>query len=365
MITFKMFFTVFSKKLLKNILFMICLTLLPIIVFFVSSLSMSEQNTSISAGIYLSEQHELEKQVSKNLLLNAKYKFTVFDSLDDLVKSVESAEVDLGYVFNENFTANLQNGKLSELVTVIKYPNNLYHNFVSEELFSEIFKTATPYIAENFLNGIKLHYPLESIENSINYYKSLENAFEIEVLSADFGSDEQNSGSLQSLYGVICIFVFALAFISNMQVSVSKTLFKTKVSTLRLKIYSVLPFYFFSLVSGLVSLVIINIVLSPTDFSLMFEFFRLFVYQILLLAFFLTLSLFINRDVFCILFPFILILLLITHPIIIDIGAFVPSIEDYLKFLPSYFYLNFVPDFSILISFFSCTLLIAIFRKRI
>ncbi len=354
MTTFKKSFIIFTKEYFKNILFLICVFALPFTVFFVCYLAVTPGQSAINAGIYFESSSEIDESLSKNLVSNSKYNFILYSERQELFDAVESQDLNVAYVFSEDFSQKVQNGQINNSIKVIRYPNDLYHNFVSEEIFNAVFEIMTPYIAQNYMLDNFDNLNFEEITRSINYYKTQENAFKIELVnleSARSGTAEDFASTLSLANGIICIFLFAVALICNMSQSTLSPLYSNYVGITRAGFYSLAPVFFFSTLSALASLLICSSMLNYHSFNILFEILKLLIYQGLLLISCLTFKKIIGQSIFCVLFPFLISLVLVTHPIFFDIRTIFPSSEIILNFLPSYFYLNFEFNPQILLTF--------------
>ncbi len=365
--TFNTAFIIYTKRYFSNALFLICLFTLPITVFFVCQLALNPGESSIKAGLHFEDGSDISDLFYEKISDNNKYQFILFDDREALETEVKNQNLNMGYVFSQDFSQNIQSGRINNSVTTIRYENDLYHNFVSEEIFNVIFEIMAPYIAKNYMEENLDIVSLDEINRSINYYKTQETAFEINLVNLEGQNiqiTEDFSSSFSLINGIICIFLFALSLICNMSINGTNTLFSNYAGSITARIYSILPVFFFSTLSAIISLFIPMFILNYESYNILFEIFKLIILQSLLFLSCITLSKIINRNIFSVLFPFLIILIFITHPVIFDIRTIFPSAEYLLNFLPTYFYLNFNFNQQILVTTLFLLLILFVFRKK-
>ncbi len=334
---FRAFFAVYLKKNLRNIPLMISLLLLPVSVILLN-IPVTE-TTGIDVGIFAQAQGVYEERVMSGLEESDAYNFLRYEEEENMIEDIEKGEISLGYSFDEDFSHAVESGDIEESVRLIMYPDNMYYTFVNEQVFNEIFAVSIPITVQNFLQPTQ--YSQEEIAELIEEYASADTAFEIVATTLE-GEVAEDTGNLHIINGVICLYLLTLALITCMNAG-ERTAFLPYLSTLAARFYAVLPTFVLATLVGCVSAAL-GAVLANGGNDVWLECMKVTIYQASLLPFCLLVAALLKKNILVVLIPFVLVFVLITHPIFFDITVYVQGLKGVLAFLPSYNFMNFSID---------------------
>ncbi len=334
---FKTCYLIYSKMCLRNPAFILCILLLPLSVAGIL-LSMDSEN-NFAIGIYATGDDMSVNQIYTRLESNNQYRFEIVGSEAELEEKVSQGIFELGYVFLEGFSKQVEKGDLYRLVKVVKYEDDWYHNFINIQIFESIYEQVVPYLTLNYLEENEIKIELDTIETEIEENKNSENAFSIAMNSENKEDQIENEQWVMPMIrGLICIFLLALTIIFAISIPTKKQLFSAYVNPYLMKFYSVIPAYTYSLASAIIALVIANLELKQGTFSIVREIGYLMLLQISLAIFSLIISKLIKSEILMVCLPFLIVGVVVTHPIFFDITFLFPNLEKILRFLPTYSY---------------------------
>ncbi len=341
--TFKMFFLVFLKRCIKNKAFIVCLLSLPLVVGWMVYTAASQEPSGITVGLYFEAHFAEVEDVVQNLQQNTAYTFIVEDSKENLQEKVASEKLSLGYIFAEDFEEKLKNSNFNSLIEVVKYPNNLYYRFVNESITNEILSMASPYIAKNYLENQGSEADINLIKESIFAHREDENAFGIlvEGINAQSISQNDNLHVMNIARGVIAVYLLVISWMGSLWVSEENTLFVPYIGKLRLAAYTLSPVYVLASVAAVISLMVVKYGLGLAEVSVLKEIGLILYYQAMLFITTALVSHVIKKELRIVILPFLVLFVVLSHPILIDMRSFVPALSYILPVFPSYHYMQF------------------------
>ncbi len=341
--TFKMFFLVFFKRCIKNKAFIVCLLSLPIVVGWMVYTAASQEQSGITVGLYFESHFAEVENIVQNLKQNKAYTFIVQDSKETLQEKVASEELTVGYIFAEDFEEKLKSSNFNSLIEVVKYPNNLYYRFVNESVTNEVLSIASPYIAQNYLEKQGHRPDIDMINESMFTYKEDENAFGIVVEGMDAQNMPKNDNShvISLTRGVIALYLLVISWMGSLWVDEKNTLFVPHIGKTRLAAYILSPIYVMASVAAVVSLLLVKYGLGIAYVSMLQEIFLLLYYQAMLFITTMLISYILKKEVRIVILPFLVLFVALSHPILIDMRAFMPILSYILPIFPSYHYMQF------------------------
>lgn len=355
--TFKVFFNTYTKLYFKNKFFLFTLLMLPILTLCLTIFFNNATNTenSLVFGVYFEEKSELSQNIETQLLNNKDMNFKIYNDYDIIVEDVVSGVLGAGYTFNKDFFYNVENIKLGDLVDVISLNNSIYAKHSTQTVLSALYKEISPYISQSYLLKHKLNVSYLDLVEMIANEKTKDNVFKLNFsyINDNYNSNnsnnsdylEENKFAISCIRGIICLFLFFLTIIAMLMTSDENnehkyySIFIPYISELKLKFYTIFPIYFFGGISAIISLIIMMLCLNQTNFNFVLEITMLLVYQLTSIIFALLISKILKKELLVLYSPFLIIFLIITHPIIIDISMIFPKIKYFLFCLPTYFYL--------------------------
>lgn len=356
------FFSIFLKKYLKNPLLVVSLILMPLCVFLTVELSEKEFDNNFQILIYFEEKNDLADEIYQKLTEIEYISFKKAKNYDEVKNSIINGEVEIGYIFKENFQEDIENLDLKQKIETIYLQDNSYAKFSNLLVFASIFEQLIPYIVENELKNYEIYEEIERIEQEIQKKYKDNSVIELSYFIEDEIDNEivENIAIMQFISGEICIFLLIFSLIACIYIlkSDEEVIMLTVLSDFRLQIYKSAPIYFLSTIFAIISIYIVK--LNYIELDLGFEILKLICYQAMLFLSNFVFSRILSGEILVLFMPLVVIAVIISHPILIDISIFIPQIKVFLKYLPTFQYIYF--DFNIFIMIFItlCTISIAL-----
>lgn len=345
--TFYAFFCVFTKMYLKTKTFILAVILLPIITMgLIDVFNQEEVNNGLLFGVHFEKDSDLSSAVWEKLSHNEDMQFKLYDNDYDIRNDVSMGEICAGYIFDEDFSANIEAVEIKNLVEVVRMEDDIYSKYAVQTIVAVVYEELVPYIANNYLEEQEIYLKMPFIVDEIQKEKSKDTIFKVELSYID-GKEipvEENTLAFSIIKGFVCIFLMVFSMISTIFISDNdgkQSLFAPHMGEIKLKIMSVMPIYFFGTLTGVVSLILTDLFLENMPIDLSYEIGMLVVYEIAMLIFAILISKVVKQNIIALLIPFVIVFVVITHPIFIDIPTFLPSLKSILIFFPSYLYVGF------------------------
>lgn len=341
---FARFFQIFLKKYLSMKSLLLCLLLLPILsAVAVISLQSPSTATGMVAGILAQSDTPYATAVVETLSQREDVTFTPYTDLDALTADVAQGDIVAGYVLGEDFDSRVSALQTEDLVQLIKLEDDIYHSYLNEVVYAAVYAQLVPHITQEFLLTREIEAGVEEILPAAQGYLDGDVLFTMEMISVlALQSGESAPSPLPLVRGVLAVGLLTLTLLATAacaQIQQGWALFTPYLRRIQLDFYALSPIYVLGVVAGGFALCVASL-LSSYDVSLVTELGRLAVYQLMLFAIALILPRLIGRETIVLLIPFMLLFVVVTHPIFFDITAFFPSWDSWLRYLPSYWYLG-------------------------
>ena len=305
----------------------------------------SGSSGTITVGISMGEKNVYETILVDKLLEQEDINVVIAQSEDVVRDKVRTGEFNVGYIIKDNFTNNLKDLKMDEAIELVKLENDFYYKYVNQIIVTILYEQVVPIISKELLDSYNIEIEVDRIYEKINNYNVDEDVFKINIIHTGEKIEHNPFDLLINLInGVICIFLLILSLIASVFCSGDEykhSLFKPYLGQVRLKLYSIFPIYFYSFLVAVLSILIVKILLPHSNFVVPLEIVKVLIYQVSLMIYTITISNFVNKDSTIVLIPFVMIGLIITHPIFFDFTTLVPNIKFILYLLPTYQYLEF------------------------
>lgn len=324
--------------------FLLCLILIPILVFGgVSALDSPQLETSLISGLVSLDQGELGQLVINELLPRTDMSFLQYNSREALIDAVSNGDIAVGYVLDENFSAQLSALNQDNLIEQIALDGDLYHKYTSELVYTAVYRQMIPYITQEFMDDRGIDSDLGDLSEGTQTYLDGDALFTVELLSAQsLATGEDIPNPLPLTRGILAMGLLLIALMAAATASAQQkgwALFAPHLGRLRCECYAIAPIYALGLLSGAIAL-ILAVQISSYPIVLADELVALVGYQLSLVVVGLALPRLVGRNSIVLLIPFLLLFVLVTHPILLDVTLFVPELKALLQWLPSYVYIT-------------------------
>ncbi|MBR2409100.1 MAG: ABC transporter permease [Lachnospiraceae bacterium] len=355
------FFLMQLKRLWKNKLFLVLLLLFPVCLYLLSHSFQKEEDSRILVGVCLDTEDELAETLYEKLLdlEDSLFSFSSFASEDELIKAVQSNQLECGYLLRKDLGKELDKNRLKNLITVYVSENTTCKGIINELVYANLFEEYSLSLLQDCLEEAA-HLPFtekdaalfslppvteEAIEKS--YRSQLENGstfrFDVEFISKQ--KTEPLSGTTAAtvplLRGFTAVFLLLCGFLAMLaSYNDEKNGVFARLGRGRRFLFSRITMLAYLLPSGLICL--LGLALCGSLSHLGTEFIALIGYLFALLLFYTILGTLIhNHTVLCAAFPMVVLCTLIFTPVLVDLSAFFPWIKVVRYVLPSYYYLLF------------------------
>lgn len=352
-----------QKRILKNIPFLLLLLLFPLCMFSLSRTFDTTEDSRIAVGLCLTTEDALAQNVCEKLVngTDSLFAFSMIDSEEELIKQIQSNQLECGYLFQEELEEELNRSHLKNLITVYVSESTTCTGVLNELVYANLFEEYSLSILKELLADAG-HLPFTDAEADNlslppvtettieEYYRShlTDNStfrFDIRFVS---GKDTVSaaltgisSATTPLFRGLASLFLLLCGFLSLL------TAYQDEKNGLYAKLYGTKRIFYpritqltYLLPSGISCL--LGLVLSDTAKVWYLETVALLCYMAILLLFYNLLGAVIrNHTALCAAFPMILLCTLIFTPVIADLTAFFPWLKAVRYALPTYYYLLF------------------------
>lgn len=355
------FFRLQLKRLWKNKSAVLLLGLFPLLLFLLSQAFRAEKDSRIPVGICLATEDSLTETLCRKLLEGNDSLFCFFEvsSEEELIRLVQSRQVECGYVFHKPLLEELDRHHLKNLVTVLVSETTTCKGVLNELIYAKLFEEYSLHLLEKtlaaaghlpFSDGAAAAFLLPPVtEQEIEHsYRShlLGDTFTFEVTFLSSDNRKESTGGTSSaafplFRGFTAVFLLLCGFLALLTVHADRRsgLYK-RLHGLGRPLCMTLTMLSYLLPAALVSLLTLGI--SGCISNLGRELLSLFCYLLLLLIFYALLGTLIrSHTVLCAAFPMLLLCTLVFTPVIVDLSAFFPWIRAVRYALPTYYYLLF------------------------
>ncbi len=336
---FLTWFFLLSKRQLNNIFFIIILSIMPLLAFYVKDLD--NIDVSIDIGLYDADNTTLSCELTNSFSSSlGVINYNIYTNEDALKEAILQGEVQCGYIINKGFSDSINKSITTDLLTILQKPNSSIVLVSNELIFSDIFEIEGYYELLKDINDSNIFSNIteEDISNlKDNYHTYLSNG---ETFRFNFGSTKGtyvSSNSINALdyiktpiraLGSILVFMAAL--------SGGFTYLKDKQNGFKsyMCIFDISIPVFFCGICGILSTYIAKI-----NGPIIKEAAIMIIYSFLVIAFVFLLTHFIsNMTLYCSTIPIFAIGSLVCCPVFFNIASFVPAMKVVsLCFAPTYY----------------------------
>ncbi len=241
------FFRVGLKACMRNIGFLIVTFLMPVLVWIVLSVVLTNSDT-IAVGICLPESQMIGDYIKESFANIEEIEFEYFDTNEELQGAVASNDVVMGYEFKEHWEEQIEQQDVRDLVTLYMLENEVFYEYYNQIIASVIYEQCVPYLTAELLELYEKEMSIDVIRSEIGQYNASEQAFDVEVL---YGTDASSTDHVQNttralVYKIIMIglviqscMVFAFCVTGGLQ----NTMYSMIVSPIKTKMVFALRMY--------------------------------------------------------------------------------------------------------------------------
>lgn len=174
---------------------------------------------NVSVGLYLAEDPMAEEIAAGLRQRESVFEFIVFETESELQKALETAEIDSGFLFSEQFEEKAEKGRTKGLITFLQTPFSAKGTVAKETVYAAFLER---YGEEILLDGRKEIYGEERkdlvpflLEKNDEYLKSGEFfRTEVEEISVQETSGQEGLTDIYPIQGVMGIFLFVLLWMT-------------------------------------------------------------------------------------------------------------------------------------------------------
>lgn len=355
------FFLLQLKRIRKNIGFLLLLLAFPLFLFFLSNSFHKEQDSRIAIGICLDTEDALAVTLYDKLVTldDSLFTFSSVSSEKELMKLVQSNQLECGYLLRKPLGEELDKSHLKNLITVYVSENTTCKGVLNELVYANLFEEYSLALLQKTLaNASHLPFteeealsfllsPVTNDDIAEHYRNHLEDGstfrFDVRFVSSSEGIPPAGvtAATVPLLRGLSALFLLLCSFLALLTVNNDRMggLY-TKIRGAGYYLFSSATMLAYLLPSGLVCLVALGI--SGSLQNILTELVAILFYIFTLLVFNLLLGTLIrNHTMLCAAFPMLLLCTLVFTPVIADLSAFFPWIKVVRYALPTYYYLLF------------------------
>jgi len=357
------FFKLQLKRMMKNIPMMLLLLIFPLCLFLLSRSFDSKEDSRIAVGLCLATEDTLAGTVCEKLVNgnDSLFSFSMFSSEEELIKKIQSNQLECGYFFEKELGEELDRSHLKNLITVYVSENTTCTGILNELVYANLFEEYSLSLLKKSLTeagdlpfteeeaAVFALPPVTEADVEEQYRSQLTNdstfRFDIQFVSGtDTLSGEQTgvaSATIPLFRGLASLFLLLCGFLAFL------TSYQDEKNGLYAKLYGAKRIFYpkiaqlaYLLPAGGSFLLSLALSGAVTDWSR--ELLALLCYLAALLLFYTILGTVLrNHTVLCAAFPMVLLCTLVFTPVIADLTAFFPWLKAIRYVLPTYYYLLF------------------------
>lgn len=349
------------KRIWKNKPFLLLLLIFPLCLFLLSNAFHTEEDSRIAVGVCLDTKDPLADTLYQKLIVleDSLFRFSPVATEEDLIRQVQSNQLECGYLFRKDLGKELDKNHLKNLITVYVSENTTCKGVLNELVYANLFEEYSLSLLENALTDAS-HLPFskkdaerfalppvttKDIEERYRSHLTDGSTFRFDVQFVSQKSEAAQTGTTATtvplLRGFTAIFLLLCGFLAMLTTYNDQRngLYERIRGTGRFLLPRITQLTFL-LPAGVIGLIGLGITGSLQGF--LRELVALFCYILALLVFYTILaSLIHNHTMLCAAFPMLLLCTLIFTPVIVDLSSFFPWMKLVRYVLPTYYYLLF------------------------
>ena len=212
-----------SKRILSGKVFVLVMLALPLVLFFCGALIKSQEEAiSIRAGIVYDEGDPWQNTLFTNITARPDITWVGFSPGESVMmeEQVKTGRLACGYIFHEDMERRISQGRMTDLITLVRSPQSIGSKLISESVFAALLELAASDLAANelvraFAVPYDQAYPY--VTEKIMGYSTTQNFVHPETVYAQGGEGpEETDDALigqRVLHGIIALFILtALTF---------------------------------------------------------------------------------------------------------------------------------------------------------
>ena len=346
-----LFFRLLAKRQLNNVFFVLILVLIPVSSFVMSRFSGETDEKNNRVALYARDEDETAKNTIEELLLtDSIYEFSLCKDEDELIESVQKGDYQCGYIFDENISDRIINGKYKGNIIAVYRSGSILEKAVRETFFSVFFKQVARIIALDYIEDSN-EFP-EMSEEFLMYFDGTYDLYQNSDITFNINFETmQEQGSFETakvieakpaafpLRGIMAVLVMTGAllglygWLSDKEKGVFIPMRNDFVTISR-------ALYVFVLVVMLGICAVVSIILCGAGQNAGKETGSMLLYVIVLVFICFVMSYIIRKSTTILsAMPVILIGSIIVCPVFVDISSFVPVFKVVRYFFIPYYYL--------------------------
>lgn len=338
---FAEFFKVYTKRYLTMKSFVLCLLLLPVATMGVILGVAQEDHGGLVVGLVAPPEDGYATAIVAELVLNEDIVFVVVETEETLYEGVANGTYELGYLFEDGFSQGMVALDLKDMIRLVKLEDDIYYQYVNHVVTSAISAEISPLLAQKILVEQNAICDFQELQARIDAYAHQESSFSITVTMVDGEQEIQISTLVPNLIrGIICLFLFiSCCVVVGMQFDNHQVrMFVPHLSPVRTLAYEMLPMYVLSFVAVVVTLGL-SYWFYGREIAVIYNLGIVVLYQISLFLLTLALRWLVSGETLMVFVPFLVLGILLSHPIFFDMTVLFPQCAGWLKLLPTYQYL--------------------------
>lgn len=339
-------FRILLKRLCKNKGFLICILLIPLLLFTVDLVEKSDE-TKISAGVYVEKHTKLNDELVENLLKSeGKVEFVLYTDLDKAQQDIVVGRIECCYILQEDLQNKIFEQRWKNAVLVYETAHSMLTKVINEAFFYELFTLVSEEWFEGYIANHEQYMEIDQEkllkDCRTNLKKNLDNGstFQVEYHYVDIGKETLEVETKKESFpirGITAVIIFACGFIGIFD-SVKDRREGPFLILRKEKLVCVLDIVFPTFMASIIGLFVFyftNIWCGAV------EIYRMFLYSIFVVAWCMLVSFVIRKEnILAAMFPLLLIYCFLIPPVFLDWGSFFPIISFLEKWVPVTYYLR-------------------------
>lgn len=340
------------KRQLKNKAFLGMLILVCLFIT-LSTIYVKDDKEQIQVALYTYDS-ELSLDVIKELTsMDSSYNFYLCKCIEELVSDVQKRTAVCGFVFESNFTNELENQNYKKLIQIIINDDKVVPSMISETVYSVIFSQIARLVSEDYINENLSELNID-FEEGFKEYTEGSRVFSVEFIkmqdenNQDAAKNEIESGLFEfSFRNIMALFIFAASLLGAYEYMLDREKGAFDALIYRMHkyvaiLYALIP----TIMAGIITYLGLILLGNFSNVKVVFESvakesYAMLFYVVLCGVFASVLTFIIRKSKIYLPVATVLILLsFVACPVIIDIAFYVPVVGVIRKFLIPFYYIK-------------------------